>query len=435
MDTNVPELCTAFYNGMNFERNSVNSKISQSSSEIENTILFRELNAHKQNVAIEPPSIFSPRTVLTSQSKISDALKAFPQRGPKFSGHAKEGGMSVIEFLISLKRSQEQYPLSEKEFLEKLLDSSTGHAHELIMDWIANEESAANIYYSLLLNFDKRITPDEAKRQLSLFCASKQGSLAKTVSTIMTLAMRASSALPAGDSQKSYYNLEACHALIRALPSYSSQVVSNLYNQLSARFGRATTFTELSRGIFVYATAIDKDIKANGSDSLQKGRSFNGKAPPQNPRYKTFSVSSSTNNGNTSSQGQGNFTSTYRSFTPRPFNRFNDTGAPNKGAGKNQHNRGRSGFGDKSSKNSNSQFKRDHSKENRNPAHDCSLCGMSGHVSEKCCNMRDNSGKKLEIIATYGVCARCPKSVVPRLHHPEQVCPYRRGGPFDNRSN
>lgn len=148
MDTNIPELCTAFFNGMHMERDNTVSKINQSSTDIENSILFRELNAHKQNTAIEPPTNFCPRPVLTSQQRISDFLKIFPSRGPKFSGFAKEGSMSVIEFLTTMKGVQEQYPISEKEFLEKMLSASTGGAHELIMDWIANGENAATIFHN-----------------------------------------------------------------------------------------------------------------------------------------------------------------------------------------------------------------------------------------------------------------------------------------------
>lgn len=433
MDTNVPELCTAFYNGMNFERNSVNSKITQSSSEIENTILNRELNAHRQNVAIEPPCNFSPRPVLTTQSRISEATRAFPHRTAKFNGSNKDGAMSVIEFLISLKRSQEQYPLSEKEFLDKLLDASTGHAHELIMDWMANEESAANIFYSLLLNFDKRTTPEEAKRQLAIYITPKHGSLAKTVSYIMTLAMRASSAFPAGESQKSYYNLEACHALIRALPPYSNQIVSNLYNQLSARFGRTTTFTELSRGVFVYAAAIDNDIKVHGTDGIQRSRSFNGKAVPQKPRYKTFSVSSSTNYG-LASQSQGNLTSN-RSFTPGHNNRYGSSGALNKGNDKSHNTTGRSNNNGKPYNSNGARPKQRFPADRKSLAQSCSLCGMSNHIAETCKNMRDDSGKILGVIPTYGTCDNCPKNLTTRLHHPPNVCPYRKGGPFENRKH
>jgi hypothetical protein len=63
----------------------------------------------------------------------------------------------------------------------------------------------------------------------------------------------------------------------------------------------------------------------------------------------------------------------------------------------------------------------------------CSLCGMSNHEATNCRNMVDNQGKKIELIPTYGVCQACPQSVHPRLHHPEALCPYRPGGPFNKR--
>lgn len=433
MDTSIPELCTAFYNGMHMERDNTVSKIHQSSTDIENSILFRELNAHKQNSAIDPPTNFSPRPVLTSQQKVADFLKIFPSRGPKFSGFAKEGSMSVIEFLTTMKQVQEQYPISEKEFLEKLLSASTGGAHELIMDWISNGENVSTVFHNLIVNYDRRVSPDDAKRQLAQFLTTKNSSLARAESQIMILAGRASTALPAGSSRTAYYNLEACHALIRALPPYSSQIVTNLFNQLSARFGRAVTFAELSRGLFVYATVIDKDIKSNGNEGMSKNKSFNGKNQSQKPRYKTFNVSSMSTENGSNWPSEYNKNSTDRSYTPRPQNRFGSQGSNRTPFGQNNKRQGNfssNKFGSASRPKRN----RDSSVARNNNALSCSLCGMKNHKATHCKNMKDDTGKQVDIIPTYGVCDRCPGHIKPKLHHPAVLCPYRKGGPFAGKS-
>ena len=319
-----------------------------------------------------------------------------------------------------------------------MLSASTGGAHELIMDWIANGETAATIFHNLLVNYDRRVTPDEAKRQLASFYTAKNSSLARAESQIMILAGRASTALPAGPSRTAYYNLEACHALIRALPPYSSQIVSNLYNQLSARLGRAVTFAELSRGLFVYATAIDKDIKANGAEGFTKGKSFHGKAPPQKPRYKTYNVSSSSaQSGSSNWPGERKFNGTDRSYTPRPQNRFGNQGT-NFRSPMGQSTKGREGY------KTNDKFKSQNKLTMRPKGNisnkdsnivSCSLCGMRNHKSNTCRNMRDDAGKILDVIPTYGLCEKCPSHVKPKLHHPSVICPFRKGGPLEGKSS
>jgi hypothetical protein len=155
-----------------------------------------------------------------------------------------------------------------------MLASSTGLAHELLLEWKMNGESVPTIYHNLLINFDKRLSPDEAKMQLSSYKIPKSSSLAKAESQIMLLAGRTASALPEGPSRTAYYNLEACNAMIRSLPPSSSANVNNLYNQLSARLGRAATFAELSRGMNLLRTTIDKDIRQNGGDMSFKNKKW-----------------------------------------------------------------------------------------------------------------------------------------------------------------
>ena len=437
MQINIPDMCSAFHKGMAMERAQTTEQIEQNNAELENTIIHKELNAHKINATVEAPTNFSPVPVLTDQSKVATCLKIFPWN-QKYSGSSKDNSMSIIEFLTAMKTAQEQYPLSEKEFIERLLAASTGPAHELILDHMDNGESASTIFHYLILNYDRRVSPELARNQLLSYKATRSSTLAATMSQIMKLANRASSVIPKGPSRKAYSNLEAVHALVRALPQYSSQLVSNEFHRKSTHLARACTFPELSLGLTTYRDTIDKDIREHGADANSlKSKMFNGKSTPSKPRYKSFVVSSRSNEG---SQKVAGFMVTSAPTKNKSMHKNNITGTNNS----NGQNNNRRPF--QADRNGNNNFKNSYNRNgnNRNPHGGfgktgsnpklCSLCGNKSHMATDCRNMKDDSGKIVEIIPTYGTCSKCPSNVNPRLHHPEPLCPFRVGGPFNRRN-
>ena len=150
----------------------------KTTAEIHQELLDKELSSFKHGCVIEPPGYFSPVPTLTSNQKMGEVIKIFPKPG-KFSGTMKEGHLPVAEFLTLMNAAQEQCGLSKVEFLSRMQAASTGLAHELIMDWRQNGERPATIYHSLLLNFDKRANPDEARTQLHTFKINKNSSLTR----------------------------------------------------------------------------------------------------------------------------------------------------------------------------------------------------------------------------------------------------------------
>ena len=44
--------------------------------------------------------------------------------------------------------------------------SSTGQAHNIILEWQTNGMDTAAIFHNLLLNYDKRLTAEDARNQL-----------------------------------------------------------------------------------------------------------------------------------------------------------------------------------------------------------------------------------------------------------------------------
>jgi hypothetical protein len=130
--------------------------------------------------------------------------------------------------------------------------------------WINNGCSAERIYTGLLIHFNKRPSPEDAKMKLYTYRASKNEDLAKAQGRIELLVRTESKAVPAGASRVAYIDLEGYQALSRALPEWSSIQVSNLYKQLSAKGGRNLAFNELDQALHALRANINLDIAQNG---------------------------------------------------------------------------------------------------------------------------------------------------------------------------
>ena len=429
VETNIHDLCTSFHTAIQLEKTDMENKLIKNHEDIERSIIDKDLNSHKLNSTVKPPEYFSPTPKITSPAKLAEVLKIFP-RNIKFSGSKQDNNMSIIEFLNTLKTAQEQFHLSEQEFIDRMLACSTGHAHELILEWRANGEDIPSIYHSLLVNFDKRLAPEDAKTQLSSYKIPTSATLAKAESHIMVLAGRVASALPEGPSRTAYYNLEAKNAIISALPPTSSGLVSNLYHQLSAKLVRAATFAELSRAMNVYRVTIDQDIKLNGGDNAFRNKNASNSRPKiagtnNRKKFVTYQINTSRIRADVPKYSQ----KTPMSYTPRPSNTsrpFFNKGAFNNSSSSNNRNSARRAMPPRGN---DGKFL----KNKQAPITGCSLCGMKDHRSKECRNMQNDSGKRVDIIPTYGTCSHCPTRVHPRLHHPESLCPYRTGGPLNGK--
>lgn len=458
MVTNINDLCESFYNGINMERTKVNTVLNNTVAGVEKSLLDKELNSHTINAAISPPQSFSPFPIITTSQKLTDVLKIFPKAG-KFSGNLqRDGQFSVIEFLNALTTAQNQCNLSESEFLDRMLASTTGLAHDLVFDWKVNGDNCSTIYHSLIVNFDNRMSAEEAKQRLTSFIVTRNSTLAKAESQIQLWVARAASLLPPGDSRTAYRDMEGCNTLIRALPQYSSLQAANLYQNYTARLQRACTMQELFRGLDQYRGMIDKDIKLNGATIISGYSNRRNMARNQNPiqmRSQKFNNLSAFNtfvappspepryaqpsrqiNGQIREQRStarvNNNSLTRNNSRNSSNNKWNYAGSSSQrneqtpGAAYNRGQRFNKSFGGpvRSFRNNNYTGPR-----NQDERKLCTLCGQK-HATEDCKNMKDNTGKTLTIIPTYGFCNNCPQWVKPRLRHPEVICPYRVGGPF-----
>jgi len=439
MELSLQDLCTNFYNAMKLERNRTNNRINQTAFDIEQNIIQKELNSHTLNQSVEAPTMFSPVPTLLTPRQRAECMKLFPTGSQKFSGQLKDKDMSIIEFLSMVKTAQAQCNLSEQEFKEMLLASTTGKAHLLLLEWLANNDDPSAIFHNLLLQFDRRMTPEEARLQLNNYKAPKNSDLAKVFSHIMLLEGRAITTLPKGPAREAPYNMEIVQTLIRCLPVTSSMLVQNTFNQLSARLGRAAKADELSRALNPFRHAIDLDIKNNGAVQNMRGntpRQFN-KFQPRSPKYSSYSMTVNTPQPRPSNfQGSFRQNTGYRNkqrsnynnpnrtgfFTGRTFG--NGAGSINNGARPKQFNNFRNN-------NNNRRGNFQNSKENLEY---CSLCGHKDHRAKDGCKfMKNDAGQQINVLPTHSTCTLCPASVKPRLNHPSLVCPYRKGGPLSEK--
>jgi hypothetical protein len=452
VETNINDLCTSFHTAMQIEKEQRLDELSTAHEDIEHAIIHKDLNSHKLNTSVHPPHYFSETPKITSAAKSAEIQKLFPHNF-KFSG-SKTDHMSVVEFLHILTTAQEQMHLTEKEFINRMILCSTGLAHELLTEWKANGENVDSIYHNLLVNFDRRLSPNEAKNQLQSYKVSKNTSLAAAESKIMLLAGRAAALYPEGPSSTSIYNMESCNTMINSLPRSSQAMVSNLFYQISARLGRAATFAELSKAMNLYRPTIDEDIRSHGGENFLRTR----RAPQANirgrsrPKYTSFVVTTNQPRNQVAmnrygvaqarklaragaTMKLGNSYNNSTSFTPKPLKL--QTYNTNK-FGKQHHNAHKNhGHGHHNNNNSHARpmLKRDSNGKFIRSNQNCLLCGTAGHNASSCRIMRDDNGEVVQMIPPHGTCTKCPARIRPRLHHPEKYCPYRPTGPWAHKAN
>ena len=190
----------------------------------------------------------------------------------------------------------------------------------------------------------------------------------------------------------------------------------------------------------MYRDTIDEDIHEKGiinSVTVRRGRVISGKRALIKPGFSSYNISVATPrkrmsfdrsslDRSISLPDQRQVFANAMSYTPKPnpLKRFTPWNKGGRSQSKNKRmvpKRGPDGKILKSKSNTST----------------CSLCGMRNHVSQNCRNMVNDAGQKIDIIPTYGTCSKCPQNVQPGCHHPDSLCPYRKGGPLAhlNKSN
>ena len=136
--------------------------------------------------------------------------------------------------------------------------------YQLVNALFALDYSVEEVYQSLISQFDNSLTPEEARIRLHEYKANRKQRLIQVINQIIVWATRCAAEIPDGVGRVALYNLEARNALTRALPTASSQTVSNTANVLAAKLKRAPLFVELTKALNPYMTSINRDIATAG---------------------------------------------------------------------------------------------------------------------------------------------------------------------------
>jgi hypothetical protein len=432
-------LCEAFYTQSLNEKTKMRAELEAATRISEQRILTTEINA-LSNLDEELVPHFSKHPKLLTNAASIEASRLFPTRN-KFSGGSGGESPSLQEFFASLRTAQEQMRLTEREFQKMLLQSTSGKAHELCQTWLESGENVKTIFFNLSLQFDRRLSPEQARLKLTNLMASKSTDIARHISYIMSLAQRAACALPPGSSRVAYYNNEAISCLIRSLPPASKNSASNLFHTLSAKAKRAITYNELARPLVNIRDTIDQDIKMHGAGgSIVQSKINAHKSKRNGGKHTTYSVNASEELGNfqppqyTHTQRNSHWQNKNRTHQVSHKTQGNSVHQVNANRPNNQNGNGNNFQGPPSGQRQNHNGARPKQYQGYTQNHRyCSLCGLNSHVaSQGCRNMRDDQNKIVNIQPCQSVCSQCPPSVKPRLNHPAIVCPYRVGGPLYN---
>jgi hypothetical protein len=480
MNTDIDDICEKFHNHNISQARKIQHKILQTTADWEQNRIERELSSCALNQRIDAPENFSNTDKWKTPRDRADTLKLLPSGAHKFSGTQ---GMSIVEYLYNLNQVQEQCNLSLEEFFKAMLASTTGVPYTYLMGAIKNGESPTNIYHNLLIRYDKRLQPEEARIKLYAYTIPKTASLATAESHIYELAEQAVSSLPAGVARTVALDYEAIQALFRALPPQSATLARNTYSQFSTKVGEGISFADLSRLLNTYRYTIDSDIKLHGSGAkpfIQRKYFNRPRRPSGGVRtYTTYQVQTSTDTGRTEATGQtpaaanaggqwrpqpkfrptqgsggphrsavtGRFQSTYNINKPRMGNRTRivNNNAQIRGnrssGGVNQIKTPGTRFGYTSdnkrriNRNGNFQKRIGGNRFGNRPRDYCSLCGKYDHKAvDGCPYMVNDAGRKVPIMPCKDVCPACPPYISNRLNHPSYICPYRSNyGPLWNK--
>ena len=434
-------LCEGFMKGMALERDSAKTELmeqlSKTSGDIESNIISRELAFHTINPQVQPPlkSSYSKKLVLEDAHKLAEAMKLFPMSKPSQKFCGTPGGISVVEFLQTMTLGQNTLKLSEEEFKQALLRSCTGKAFHLVQNYLDHGYDVEDIYSQLLLLHDNRPTPNEAKKTLATFRATKNMNLSKVESRIISLATLISQAAPSGPGRVAIFDVEARSGFINALPPDSQILVENIINTAASKLGRMPTFHEVVKLLTKHNDVITSDIQRNGISpkSMLDRKLFLPNRPiaraylvnrgnqvkyvnrsSLNPRDNWTNNRHISGNRRTINNIHSNVYQVAQQRPRQPYNNYQEDRRQKVATFAMQRGDVNTRFG------KNKLFSQTLSNGRRLS---CSLCGQQSHeASDGCFAMRDDRGVLQYVVPTFDSCDRCEKVLSKKLHHPPQFC-------------
>ena len=391
-----------------------------------------------QRVLVEPPSHFSDTKVLQGRDKIDELKLNFSSLNTKgkFSGtkdYQKRGELDVISFLESLSRGQAVMNLTEKEFLQTMINSTTGNPQELLMEWIKQNEigemPVSAIYMRFTDSFFFELRPEQALAKLrqlsptnhSFECLSEAEMQIKQWAKLASLEHKQARkrATMAEWHFKEYY--------LKIIPEKFSSAMTQSIERLEGLRNREVTSTELVAMTRGFRFEIDSIFYRKNHN--QQGKSSTNSGGANAARVKKGKVK-------TNSVGKVNVMTRQQTRNaadnqaPKPKGNGPSNG---KTAGGNGKSNGNKGYTRSSPNNKGSQGNGGHNpmptdqstwSEGKNPykhphpqtalkSNGCRLCGQSTHIFATC-----QLFKPHERVVGQSMCP-CPL----KCYHLQKYCP------------
>ena len=450
----------------------MNSQQSQTLQLMDEKIYQNHLKDHTSTQEVKEPQNFSPHDRLThdNTSKHNNLLtlvrSAFPKK--KFSGN--DANYTVIEYLEGMNQGQKLCCLSESEFKDMLLQTTTGTVYDTMRSYLSLKMPIRDIYNWLLSVYHQPQSPDLALNKLLNFNIPKFKKLADATSEVLQLAIRASFLTPE-KNRKDIVDNYAAQFLLKSLPHDSQQLGRKLYQDMCVHNnGEAPSFVHFTKALCRYAPTINKDINRNGQhpDNSRQRQNTNRQFAIKNINAKNQINNKKDNDNNYQKQSYSSRlinnnkrynntnTSTYSKRSNEPFsinnsykqnaksnfnnssynqryNNNNNASIPNYkpninyNSNKPKINEIRLFSKNKDKPNykqmNDSTYKNMQKNPNKIPMKQyCTLCGSSTHnASDICYKMRNENNEIVPVPPSFAPCEICLK-LSKTLYHPPEFC-------------
>ena len=476
----LDETCKDFDRFINDLNDNIDCHVQQSFKNIHETIEnkvnteFISHNEKKKSLLFDnhtesfyPPQFRQPyeyESDILTDHKLNIVNNTFPIR-QKFNGG---NSPTITEFLRNVISAQEQCDLTERQFKIIFLRCVTGAVYEQVSSLMDGNVTIPEIFNSLLIKYDNRIKPEEAQRILENYNVPRNADFNNVVSSIMSLAQRASQMHPR-QSREAVYNFTAVNSLQKHLPYDSQSDGRKIFADLNCELGHTPSFDEYVRALRRYSTSIDYNYKKEENRKNFKNyrplpprssynitprnatigevKVTNYKQPYHNSKFnkiitkqphiksaynifnynkqyeapKPFNSSYQSNlrNYNNTNNQQKSYPNSYRqaSYLPRNKQYYNNTS--------DNYNKNRPITNYRPYQNSTTfPPKSNMTTPYKKPYKYCSLCGKTGsHNSQDYCyEMRTNSGHFRFTSTVEAPCDTCKKEEKKDLFHPSYLC-------------
>lgn len=382
----------------------------------------KKLNFCLQNDSICPPE-FSPYP-RENKDKIM-THKYVLQGKNKFSGDKHQ---SVSELLTHLNSVQNMLKMDEEEFKGFLLQNTTGNVFDTCRNEFRAGSDVATIYNLIQVIYNKEMSPEEARRKLAVYKATKKDTMYTAYSTVRQLVSASIDSWIEPTMKREMLEHDSIRYFSRCLPPYSQTQVDLKYNEWKSTIAGIPKTQDFFRSLNPLKAIIDRDIATNGAQIFSQGRRyhthaldmeserFSGFHDMENfykdkemeiyenqygvPRLDTFAITSNRSKTN----------------GKKPMKNFKYRGANMRTSPSTNPNRMPLGKPNRSLSTIRSNFRSTGSKY-------CSLCGNTSHnASDRCFRMRNDQNKVIDVTPVQKACDTCKAQLGKELFHPEKFC-------------